>query len=293
MGDARKVHIVDAVAGASRRASTSGAQSSERVIALLKLVAGQSTTGIGLAELVEATGLNRPTARRLLLALIRGGLVEQDARSRRYHLGPESYVLGTLAADRFGIHRLAMDGLARLAQASGDSAFLCVRREMFTVCLHREEGSFPIRTHVLAAGMRHPLGVGGAGLALLAALPDAEVEAALEGNAGLLATNYPQHTSERLWALVADCRARGFAINPGLVVSHSWGMGLAVRDAAGEPVAALSLAAIESRLGPDRQPELAALLREEVARLEAKLKNAGKLRAERPAARKTPGRKVP
>ncbi|RKK05233.1 IclR family transcriptional regulator [Pseudoroseomonas wenyumeiae] len=291
MGDARKVHIVDGGAGASRR-PTSGAQSSERVIALLKLVAGQSTAGIGLAELVEASGLNRPTARRLLLALMRGGLVEQDAHSRRYHLGPESYVLGTLAADRFGIHRLAMDGLARLAQASGDSAFLCVRREMFTVCLHREEGSFPIRTHVLAAGMRHPLGVGGAGLALLAALPDPEVEAALEANAGLLATSYPQHRPERLRALVAECRMRGFAINPGLVVSHSWGMGLAVRDAAGEPVAALSLAAIESRMGPDRQPELAALLREEVTRLEAKLKNAGRLRAERPVARKTSGRKM-
>jgi DNA-binding IclR family transcriptional regulator len=293
MGDARKVHIVDGGAGASRRTAASGAQSSERVIALLKLVAGHSTAGIGLAELVEATSLNRPTARRLLLALMRGGLVEQDARSRRYHLGPESYVLGTLAADRFGIHRLAMDELSRLAQASGDSAFLCVRRNMSTVCLHREEGAFPIRTHVLAAGMRHPLGVGGAGLALLAALPDPEIEAALEANAGLLATNYPQHTPERLRALVADCRARGFAVNPGLVVSHSWGMGLAVRDAAGEPVAALSLAAIESRMGPDRQPQLAALLRDEVARLEAKLRNFGKLRVDRQSARKNPERKLP
>nr|WP_305123220.1 IclR family transcriptional regulator [Roseomonas sp. GC11] len=264
----------------------------ERGIALLKLVAG-GAEGMGLAGLVQASGLNRPTARRLLLALIRGGLVEQDPQSRRYHLGPESYVLGTLAADRFGIHRLARDGLARLAQASGDTAFLSVRRDLFSVCLHREEGPFPVRTHVLAAGMRHPLGVGGAGLALLAALPEAEAEEVMARNAPLLAEAYPQHRPERLRALLAGARAAGYAINPGLVVAHSWGIGVAVRDAAGEPVAALSLAAIESRLGPERQPELAALLREEATRLEARLRDFGKPRADRPAARKDQERKPP
>ncbi|MBE9603812.1 IclR family transcriptional regulator [Acetobacteraceae bacterium H6797] len=265
----------------------SGAQSVERVIGLLKLVAGQAGGGVSLAELVVASGLNRPTARRLLLALMRGGLVEQDEATRRYHLGPESYVIGTLAADRFGIHRLAQDSLTRLAQASGDTAFFSVRRDMSAVCLHREEGPFPVRTHVLAAGMRHPLGVGGAGLAILAALPDAAVDAALGENAALLAATYPAHTPERLRDLVRETRARGYAVNPGLVVAHSWGIGMPVRDARGEPVAALSLAAIESRMQPERQPMLAALLRDEVRRLETKLngqvRSAGRKSQERKA----------
>lgn len=259
-----------------------GTQSVDRSIQLLKAVAIGSKAGIGLTEAVAACGLNKATTRRLLLALSRGGLVEQDPVSKRYHLGPESYVVGTLAADRFGIHRIAQDGLARLARTSGDTAFLSVRRDVMVVCLHREEGPYPIRTHVLLPGSRHPLGVGGAGLALLAALDDSEVEAALAANAELWPA-YPMITFERLRELVAEARQRGFAVNPGLVMSDSWGIGVAVRDASGEPVAALSLAAIASRMKPPRLEELGALLIEEGHRLEDQLRGFSGARAGRHA----------
>jgi DNA-binding IclR family transcriptional regulator len=259
-----------------------GTQSVDRSIQLLKFVAVGSKAGIGLAEAVAACGLNKATTRRLLLALSRGGLVEQHPVTKRYHLGPESYVVGTLAADRFGIHRVAQDGLARLAQASGDTAFLSVRRDVMVVCLHREEGPYPIRTHVLLPGSRHPLGVGGAGLALLAALDDREIDTAIAANDDLW-PSYPLITAERLRELVAEARQRGFAVNPGLIMSDSWGIGVAVRDASGEPVAALSLAAIASRMKPARQDELGALLVEEAHRLEEQLRGFSGARSGRPA----------
>ncbi len=156
------------------------------------------------------------------------GLLDQDPTTRRYHIGPEAYVLGVLASERFGIHALARDGLARLARESGDSAFLSVPRDDFAVCLHREEGPFPIRTHVLQAGDRHPLGIGAGSLALLAALPDAEVEAVLARNAALLAAEFPGCAPDFLLTLVGETRARGYAVNPGLVVPGSWGIGIAV-----------------------------------------------------------------
>ena len=40
-----------------------------------------------------------------------------------------------------------------------------------------EEGSFPLRSHVLHVGIRFPLGVASAGLAILSHLPDREVDA--------------------------------------------------------------------------------------------------------------------
>ncbi|HYF57102.1 MAG TPA: IclR family transcriptional regulator C-terminal domain-containing protein, partial [Salinarimonas sp.] len=183
-------------------------------------------------------------------------------------LGPEASVLGTLAAERFGLHRLAQGGVLRLARLTGDAAFFQVRREGGVVCLQREDGDYPIRSHVLAPGDRHPLGVGAGGLAILAALPDEEVEAALAANAAWLAERYPMLDPGRLRGLVAESRARGYAMNRGLLFPGSWGMGLAVRDADGRPVACLSLACVESRLGPDREPALARLLADEVAALE-------------------------
>lgn len=250
--------------------SAGGTQSIERAVALLMLVGRAGAEGARLADLVASSGLSKPTVRRVLLALVRAGLVDQDEASRRYHVGPEAYVLGTLAAPRFGIHALALDGLSRIARQSGDCAFLSVPRGAFSVCLHREEGTWPIRTHVLQAGDRHPLGIGAGGLAILAALPEVEAARILEANAAALAA-YPGYSPDLLRGAMGDTRARGYALNPGLYVAGSWGIGVPVRGADGRPLGALSLAAIESRLGAERQKELVPLLQREAAALEAKL----------------------
>jgi DNA-binding IclR family transcriptional regulator len=277
----------------SAEPEVTGTQSIGRAVALLRLVAGQGATGASLSGLVEASGLAKPTCRRILVALIDAGLAEQDQQTRRYFLGPETYVLGTLAADRFSVHRLALEGVRRLAQETGDAAFIQVRRDWFVVCMQREDGPYPIRSHVLAAGDRHPLGAGAGGIALLAALSDADVERALKTNERLLAERYPVLTRPLLQDLVAEARGQGYGFNRGLLFPGSWGIGMAVRDAQGRPDFCLSLAAIESRMQPDRLPRLVELLRSEVERLEARLKDfaAGETRtATAPVAQAAPRR---
>lgn len=257
---------------AETEGEATGTQSIGRAVAVLRLVAGHGAAGAGLATLVEASGLTKPTCRRILIALIEAGLAEQDPVTRRYFLGAETYVLGTLAADRFGIHRLALEGVTRLAQETGDAAFIQIRRDWTAVCLHREDGPYPIRSHVLAAGDRHPLGAGAGGIALIAALPDAEVEQALATNAAWLAERYPVLTRPVIDGLIAEARDKGYGFNRGLLFPGSWGIGMVVRDAQGRPDGCLSLAAIESRMQPDREPYLIQLLQTEVRRLEARLR---------------------
>lgn len=278
-----------AVARAADEPAAGGTQAIERAIAVLLLVGRAGPDGGRLSDIVERSGLPKPTARRVLLALVRAGLVDQDEASRRYHIGPEAYVLGTLAAARFGIHALSLGALARITRESGDCAFLTVPRDIFGVCLHREEGTYPIRTHVLQAGDRHPLGVGAGSLAILAALPDAEVERILAANAEALAAHYPGYAPERLRQGVSEARRLGYALNPGLYVSGSWGIGVVVRDAEGRPAGALSIAAIDTRLTPERQPQLAALLLREARGLEAALGAAAKSRG----AAKAPPARIP
>ena len=106
------------------------------------------------------------------------GLVDRDPAGR-WLLGPELYFLGLAAAARYDVTALAQPVVRRLSVATGESAFFSARRGDETVCLVREDGSFPIRSHVLHEGIRFPLGVASAGLAVLAFLDDAEVEAYL------------------------------------------------------------------------------------------------------------------
>jgi DNA-binding IclR family transcriptional regulator len=202
---------------------------------------------------------------------MRAGLIEQSEGDRRYYLGEEAYVLGSLASRRFGLLQLAMGSLQRLSKATEDTSFLSVRRGTFAICLYREEGSYPIRTHALQAGFQHPLGAGAGSLAILAALPDEEVAAILRENAKVLAEQYPLLPAERIRKDVAVTRARGFALNPGLIVTNSWGVGKAILSPDRRPAGALSIAAIDSRLQKARQTELAGYLAREVTIIEQKL----------------------
>ncbi|MEC5409309.1 IclR family transcriptional regulator [Paraburkholderia sp. MPAMCS5] len=249
-----------------------GAQSIDRALSLLSLVATHSRVGMPLREVVAQSGLKQPTAHRLLGALIRGGLVEQDPETRRYHLGCESYVLGALAAERFGVHQLAANSVVRLAHLSEDTAFLTVRRGDFAICTHREEGMYHIRAQVLSVGDRHPLGVGAGAVALLAALDDDEIEHVLAACEESYREHYPLLTPDGLRQLVRETRERGYASNRGLISPGSWGLGIVIRDEAGEPCAALSIGAIESRMDEDRQRKLVRMLQTEVRNVEARVK---------------------
>ena len=86
-------------------------------------------------------------------------------------VGPETYLFGLAVAARYDVTEIARPTVQRLARLTGESAFFSVRRGDETVCLIREDGSFPIRSHVLYEGIRFPLGVASAGLAVLAFLP--------------------------------------------------------------------------------------------------------------------------
>src|SRR5262245_53411523 len=97
----------------------SGSQSIGRAIGLLRLLTG-ARDGMTLAHLAEASGLHPATAHRQLAALIREGLVEQDA-AHRYHPGVELWLMGQMAAQRFDISGVAQEAMRRLADESEDT----------------------------------------------------------------------------------------------------------------------------------------------------------------------------
>ncbi|WP_122816105.1 IclR family transcriptional regulator [Nocardioides pantholopis] len=230
-----------------------------RAAVVLRAVAGHEPRGATTTAIGRDCDLARPTAHRLLTSLARAGLTDRDPETGRWLLGPELYLLGNAAATRYDVTALAHPFVRRLSEATGESAFLSVRRGEETICLVREDGSFPIRSHVLAEGVRFPLGVASAGMVLLAHLPDAEVEEYL-AHADLGRDWGPQHAPAQVRRHVDATRASGYAVNPGLVVEGSWGMAAAVFDAQDQPRWALSLTGIERRFGPERRPELGELL---------------------------------
>ena len=258
--------------GQDAPASVSGAQAVERALQLLSIVGRAAEKGVALGDVVTESGLNKPTARRLLMALMRSRLVEQDELTRRYYLGGELYVLGMLASRRHGLLEMAAESLKRLSAASADTSFVSMRRDDYAVCLHREEGTYPVRTHALLTGDQNPLGVGAGSLAMLAALPDVEVEGILGRIDGVIGAQYPGYSAEIIREDVMRARELGYALNPGRVIANSWGVGMAILLPDGRLAGALSIAAIDSRMGETRRVELIGLMRQEVDRVQGKLR---------------------
>lgn len=242
-----------------------------RAGALLRAVRAQEPAGISTTEAAKAAGLARPTAHRLLVAMADEGLVDRDIKTGRWSLGPELYLLGAGAANRYDIVDQAQDIVAHLARESGESAFLSARRGDETVCVYHQEGSFPLRSHVLHVGIRFPLGVASAGLVILSHLSDRDIDAYFarsdpEGHWGAA------HSEKSIRTRIQSTRRTGYAVNPALLVEGSWGIGAAVFDRSGQPAWALSLTGVETRFKPERRRQLGALLLDQAHQLSLRLR---------------------
>lgn len=245
-----------------------------RAVALLRALSDVRAEDATTTRLAQAVGLARPTVHRLLGQLHGEGLVDRDESTGRWALGPELYVLGAAAQRRYDVTEVARPHVERLAAETGESAFLSARRGDEVVVLLREDGSFPLRSHVLHEGLRLPLGVASAGIVLLAYLSARDTAAYLD-RVDLVPAHGPAHAPAPLRARLRAAREHGWALNPGLLVEDSWGMAAAVFAADGSPAWALSLTGVERRFGPDRQPELGRLLLREAHALTRSLSRRG------------------
>ncbi|WP_245329261.1 IclR family transcriptional regulator [Bradyrhizobium centrolobii] len=167
------------------------------------------------------------------------------------------------------MRELARQAIDFLADQTGDTVFLAVRGGNDALCVERRAGSFPIKAFTVDVGSRIPLGVGCGGVAMIAALPEEEADSILAANAPRL-KDYGDITPAQLAELVSAARIRGYAVNPHRALGIA-AVGMAVRHADGGLAGSISIAAIESRLPPERIEKIARLLRAEIRKIEKML----------------------
>jgi DNA-binding IclR family transcriptional regulator len=252
---------VAAKAGSPRSGSASNMLSLERAIALLSVVC-QSDGGLRLKDAAQALGLSTSTTHRILTALVEFRMLRLPEGSHVYIPGSELYRLGQAAARHYSLVDLARPGMRRLAERTQDTVFLSARDRDEAVCLERVIGDYPIKTLTLSIGDRRPLGVGAGSLALLAALP-ADERAVIANNAAAREQRYPAYTAAALRKWADEAARLGYAHNPERIIPGMSAVGVAVRDAAGRPLGAISIAGIRSRIQGKRLLEIVKLIREE------------------------------
>lgn len=268
----RRAAALNAAHAADELGPGTGAQSVHRALSLLHVVgllAQEAPEGVGLAEIAQVVNRPKPSIHRMLSALVDLGYVERVPASSGYRLGIQSQVLGGLAqASADPVVVAARESLRRIARLTGDTAHLTLRAGSYAICALREDGLDAGASDALMVGDRHPLGFGAGSLAIMAGLADDEIETVLQSNAGVPATRYPRMSDAVVRELVEDARAKGAAINPGLLARGSWAVGIVIAEPRTAPRAALSVATSQSRLSGPRRVRVIELLREEAGRIE-------------------------
>src|SRR5258707_9648509 len=213
--------------------SGSGVQTIDRAVGILDALA--RTGPCTLADLVRETGLPRPTAHRLAVALEEHGLVVRD-RGGRFRLGGRLVGWGAAAGAGLALVEPARAVLERLSVETGESAQLYVREGDQRVCVATHERPTGLRDTV-ALGAMMPLTKGSGGRVLLAWADDRD---RFDVDAGVLAT-----VRAAGWAATVGEREPGVAS-----VSAPGRVGGAV-------VAAIGVSGPAERRGPDPGSRLA------------------------------------
>lgn len=219
-----------------------GSQAIDRALSILWLFDEQHET-LAVAEIAASLEVHRSTAWRMLGALDRAGLVEQDPVTGRFRLGLALVSLAGHVLDRFPARASGRKVLSDLRDQTGETAYLGILDGLSVVYI--DQASSPhVRQFVDWVGRRQSLTEGVTGAMLLAFQPPDVISALRSGAAGATEPSGQPPDEDELAAV----RERGFLARFRDPLSGLAVVGAPVRDHRGEVVAAITSVASEHRV---------------------------------------------
>ena len=223
-----------------------GLTSVDNALWLLQLVAERQAVRV--AEAADLLGVARSTAHRLLAALRRRDFVMQDRPNGAYRPGPALNAIGMAAISRIDIRRIARPILEQLRDQSEETTTLAVLEGTTVRFVDCVESLRSVRVGNRTGTVR-PAYASAVGKVILAELPASEIRRRYPDEE--LAPGAPTAITSRqvLEAELAQIRDQGYALNWEETIEGLAAVAVALRDAAGFPLASMSIAAPSSRMG--------------------------------------------
>ncbi|MFC4944408.1 IclR family transcriptional regulator [Pseudonocardia sp. GCM10023141] len=187
------------------------AGSVRKALSVLQHVAGRGGGGVGLTELATALGHDKSTVLRLCTPLLEADLLQRDAGTGRFGLGPGTVRLGQHYLDGLDLRTVAAPQLTRLLEQTGSTCHLVVRDGLDVVYIDKKENTAVVRM-ASRIGHRLPLHCTAVGKSILAFGPaDLVDEAVAAGLRAITDRTIAEPTALR--AELTRVRRRGYAID--------------------------------------------------------------------------------
>ncbi len=223
----------------------------ERALIILKQMAF-SPDGVSVREMARQLGVSPSVVQKSLQALVVQGFAQQDPVTQHYHLGPVAIQVGLAGLARLEIREVARPYLQTLAESSGETTFLGIRQGNMVVYIEKVLSRAEIRLDV-PIGSRRPLNCTAVGKALLAYLPEEEMERLAEEGAFVRSTPNSITDPEQLKREMALVRKRGFAVDREEFASGTMCLAAPVWDYEGNVVASVTMSGPVQRVQPQEE----------------------------------------
>ena len=227
----------------------------ERSLAILNALAN-SHQDASLAEIAATVRLHKSTVHRILMTLERERIVEKHPETGHYRLGLRLFELGSIAVSRFDIRERGRLHVEKLVYDTEETVHLCVMDQGEVLYIDKLEPARSVRLSS-SIGRRNPAHCTAVGKAMMAFMPEHEVDAIIRKHGLQRFTSKTVVTPAELKSDLKICRERGYAIDD---EEHEEGVrcvAAAVMDHFGSPTAALSVSAPSFRITLAKVPMLA------------------------------------
>lgn len=227
----------------------------ERTLTILEML-GNSRTGLTLSELTRNLKLAKSSVHYLLMTLERRGYLHRNSQTGRYMFGLKLFTLANMAVGGLRLREQARPFLIALGEKTKLTVNMAIKEQNEVVLIEKVEppSIFRLATWV---GQRLPLHCTGLGKALLAHLPEPELDRVIKQ--GLLRHNENTIVSPRkLKEQLATIKQRGFAVDDEEATIGLRGLGAVILASSGEAIASISVSGTTSQINPDNLANLAA-----------------------------------
>jgi DNA-binding IclR family transcriptional regulator len=213
-------------------------QALDRAFAILDLL-GESSTPIGLGDVADGLGLHKSTAHRFLMVLERHRMVDRTL-SGKFRLGLRLFDYGNRAIEQYDLRECAQPHLKKLVHEVEETAHLCVLENMHMVYIDKLEPGRSIRM-ISRVGSSSPVHCTAVGKAILSCMsPEDAAEIVKHLRLGRF-TKKTLTTRDTLLQEISRTKRRGYAIDDEEREEGVRCLAVAIQDANGEPVAAVSV----------------------------------------------------
>ena len=225
-----------------------------------------------LKELAALTGMPPGKVHRYLVSLGRTGLVEQDAASSHYGLGPVAISLGLAALGTVDVVKSASEILPHLRDEVGETVFLALLGNSGPVIVRLEESERAVYVNARVGWVLPALRTA-TGRVFAAFLPPAKSRALLEAERPRPDVSPPGvgSTRESIAEMLAEVRTRGLASVVGDLVPGVSALAAPVFDHEGSIAAVLGVVGQQQQLDVDPDGHIARVLTRTAGELSKRL----------------------